>query len=203
MNGNDLDNVGVIDVTASAVTPGVQFDSDLIGVYADSDEIGFIHGGSQRFEVSAFNDNSVFTFGGGSLTLANNSITSSNGSITTEDFVCNKLTSADPVWVGDSANGTFRTQFTPQAIGGEYIDMSSSGLTYIISQGTTPVISYVKTNASANKGVLHTGIVNDEYQWNINNDNQTTKVGALAMDMADGSTKWDARLWVDDNVWVG
>lgn len=165
------------------------------------------------FTISTAGD---FDFKGGSLTATGPILGGGAGHDQFSDFVANehidwtnasddfktsgeidvgKITSTDPVWIGDSADGTFRVP-TPISIAGEYFDMSSAGVSRGIIQGTTPLLHYVKTNGAANEKLMTLGIIGGEYFIRLANDVGTAKVNALKIDLTQGDVTLGADLKV-------
>jgi hypothetical protein len=94
---------------------------------------------------------------------------------------------------GTAANGTFLTS-TPVAISGDFVNTAGSGVARHVIQGATPLLNIVDTDGALNEKVLAQGIIGGDYKWVIANDNLTTKITPLIMDMTDGDTTFASEV---------
>jgi hypothetical protein len=63
-----------------------------------------------------------------------------------------------------------------------------------VIQGATPLLNIVDTDGALNEKVLAQGIIGGDYKWVIANDNLTTKITPLIMDMTDGDTTFASEV---------
>lgn len=106
------------------------------------------------------------------------------------------------VSVGAAANGEFRTGGSV-SITGEYLDVSGTGLTRRLLQGTVPVFSIIDTDGGDDEKMLSLAMVGGEFRWLIAEDSDvSTRITPLAMDMFDGSCTWLAEATFSDDVVV-
>ena len=108
------------------------------------------------------------------------------------------ISQTGPVWVGDSANGTWADGTS--LISGEYINLATTSTAQVVVEGDGAHFNLIDINGTSDKRIFRQSLNSDELSWRIVGDTGSGATFPMTLNMTDGSTTWLSDMTVNSNI---